>query len=113
MPGGMDMRVLVVSDVHGRTGALREAIERQPTAESAHKGHGGMPVRSNGRATLLISGGIDSPVAGYMMAKRGLELEAVHFTSPPYTSELAKEKVVAYVKGRVGLRFLEQELLIR
>lgn len=57
-------------------------------------GAGGMPVGSNGRGALLISGGIDSPVAGYMLAKRGVELCAVHFASPPYTSERAKAKVL-------------------
>ena len=57
-------------------------------------GPGGMPVGSSGRAMLLLSGGIDSPVAGYMLAKRGLEIEAVHFFSPPYTSERAKQKVI-------------------
>ena len=57
-------------------------------------GVGGMPVGTNGRATLLLSGGIDSPVAGYMMAKRGVELDAVHFYSYPYTSERAKQKVL-------------------
>lgn len=56
-------------------------------------GAGGMPVGTNGKAALLLSGGIDSPVAGYMMAKRGLEMIAVHFFSYPYTSERAKEKV--------------------
>ena len=56
-------------------------------------GAGGMPIGSNGRAAMLLSGGIDSPVAGYMMAKRGLELVAIHFFSYPYTSERAKEKV--------------------
>jgi len=55
---------------------------------------GGMPVGTAGRAALLISGGIDSPVAGYLMAKRGLELSAVHFYSYPYTSERARDKVV-------------------
>ncbi len=55
---------------------------------------GGMPVGSNGRAALLISGGIDSPVAGYMIAKRGVALSAVHFYSYPYTSERARDKVV-------------------
>lgn len=54
----------------------------------------GMPIGSAGKATLLISGGIDSPVAGYMMAKRGLILSAVHFYSYPYTSERARDKVV-------------------
>jgi thiamine biosynthesis protein ThiI len=55
---------------------------------------GGMPVGTNGRATLLLSGGIDSPVAGWMIAKRGVSMSAVHFNSPPYTSERAKEKVL-------------------
>lgn len=58
------------------------------------KGAGGMPVGSNGRGMLLLSGGIDSPVAGYMMAKRGLEIEAIHFESFPYTSEMARDKVL-------------------
>lgn len=58
------------------------------------KGAGGMPVGSSGQAMLLMSGGIDSPVAGYVMAKRGLTLDAVHFESPPYTSERAKQKVI-------------------
>ena len=58
------------------------------------RGAGGMPVGSNGRAMLLLSGGIDSPVAGHMMAKRGLELGAVHFYSYPYTSQEALDKVL-------------------
>ena len=58
------------------------------------KGAGGIPVGTGGKAMLLISGGIDSPVAGYMMAKRGLEISAIHFVSPPYTSERAKQKVI-------------------
>ncbi len=58
------------------------------------KGAGGMPLGSAGRGLLLLSGGIDSPVAGYMMAKRGLEIEALHFESFPYTSERAREKVM-------------------
>ena len=57
-------------------------------------GPGGMPVGTNGSAMLLLSGGIDSPVAGFMVAKRGVELEAVYFHAPPYTSERAKEKVI-------------------
>ena len=57
-------------------------------------GAGGLPPRSAGRGLLLLSGGIDSPVAGCMMAKRGLEIEALHFESFPYTSERAKEKVM-------------------
>lgn len=62
------------------------------------KGAGGMPVGTNGKATILLSGGIDSPVAGYMVAKRGVELEAVHFHSHPYTSDRAKEKVIDLAK---------------
>ena len=61
-------------------------------------GPGGMPVGTNGSAMLLLSGGLDSPVAGYMLAKRGVELEAVYFHAPPYTSERAKEKVVDLAK---------------
>lgn len=72
-------------------------------------GAGGMPVGSGGNACLLISGGIDSPVAGWMMAKRGVRLTAVHFASPPYTSELAEKKVhellekVTEYAGRIRL----------
>jgi thiamine biosynthesis protein ThiI len=58
------------------------------------KGVGGMPVGTSGKGLLLISGGIDSPVAGYMMAKRGMSVECLHFHSYPYTNEQAKEKVV-------------------
>ena len=57
-------------------------------------GPGGMPVGTNGKAMLLLSGGIDSPVAGYKICKRGVKLDAVYFHAPPYTSERAKEKVV-------------------
>ena len=57
-------------------------------------GAGGMPVGTNGKAMLLLSGGIDSPVAGYMIAKRGVKIDAVYFHAPPYTSERAKQKVV-------------------
>lgn len=60
---------------------------------AALRGAGGIPVGTGGKAAILISGGIDSPVAAYMMAKRGVELTAVHFASPPYTSERAEEKV--------------------
>lgn len=62
------------------------------------KGPGGMPVGTNGKATLLLSGGIDSPVAGYMIAKRGVIIDAVYFHAPPYTSERAKQKVVDLAK---------------
>lgn len=72
-------------------------------------GAGGLPVGTSGKAMLLISGGIDSPVAGYMMAKRGLDVKAIHFVSPPYTSGHALEKVRTLCKkmsaytGRVAL----------
>lgn len=73
------------------------------------KGAGGMPVGTSGRGAVLMSGGIDSPVAAYMMARRGLELCAVHFAAPPYTSSLAENKVklltekVAAYAGRIEL----------
>ena len=73
------------------------------------KGAGGMPVGSSGRAALLVSGGIDSPVAGWMMAKRGLNLVGIHFASPPYTSQRAEMKVhtlcrkVSQYCGRIPL----------
>ena len=63
------------------------SVKRIPAVE-------GMPMGTNGKACLLLSGGIDSPVAGYMIAKRGVEIECIHFFSYPYTSELAKEKVL-------------------
>ena len=62
------------------------------------KGVGGMPVGSSGKGFLMLSGGIDSPVAGYMMCKRGMKLSAVHFHSYPYTGEAAKEKVITLGK---------------
>ncbi|MEA4965668.1 MAG: tRNA uracil 4-sulfurtransferase ThiI [Oscillospiraceae bacterium] len=61
-------------------------------------GAGGLPTGSSGRAAVLLSGGIDSPVAGYMIAKRGVEIECIHFFSYPYTSERAKEKVLKLAK---------------
>ena len=61
-------------------------------------GAGGMPVGTNGSAMLLLSGGIDSPVAGYMISKRGVALEATYFHAPPYTSERAKQKVIDLAK---------------
>lgn len=76
------------------------------------KGAGGMPSGTNGKATILLSGGIDSPVAGYMIAKRGVELEAVHFHSHPYTSDRAKEKVIDLAKqmskycGKINLHIV-------
>lgn len=62
------------------------------------QGAGGMPVGTNGKAAVLISGGIDSPVAAYMLARRGVTLNAIHFESPPYTSERARLKVMELLK---------------
>ncbi|MBQ4464341.1 MAG: tRNA 4-thiouridine(8) synthase ThiI, partial [Oscillospiraceae bacterium] len=77
--------VTVTVEVRDFGAYIRSGLER---------GAGGIPVGTGGKACVLISGGIDSPVAAYTMAKRGLELMAVHFASPPYTSERAEEKVV-------------------
>ena len=62
---------------------------------------GGLPIGMGGRAVSLLSGGIDSPVASYMMAKRGVQLEMIHFASPPYTSEQAREKVLQLARELV------------
>ncbi len=76
------------------------------------QGAGGMPPGTSGKAMLMLSGGLDSPVAGYMMMKRGVEIEAIHFFSPPYTSERAKQKVVDLTKkltqfgGKVNLHIV-------
>ena len=75
-------------------------------------GPGGMPIGTAGKAMLLLSGGIDSPVAGYMVAKRGVDIEAIYFNAPPYTSEKAKQKVidlagvVAKYTGKVRLHVI-------
>lgn len=74
-------------------------------------GPGGMPVGTNGKAMLLLSGGIDSPVAGWMIAKRGVEIGAVYFESPPYTSERAKQKVVDL--ARTIATYTENEIICR
>ena len=83
-------------DVH--TPELTVYLEVREDAAYVHgpsvPGAGGLPTGTGGRAAVLLSGGIDSPVAGYMIAKRGVEIECIHFFSYPYTSELAKEKVL-------------------
>lgn len=66
--------------------------------KDSEKGLGGIPTGTGGKATIMISGGIDSPVAAWMMAKRGIFLTAVHFSSPPYTSIKAKQKVIDLLK---------------
>ena len=87
-------------DVHEPDAVVRVEVREYAAYVSAgrFKGAGGMPIGTNGRGLLLLSGGIDSPVAGYMMAKRGLKIEAVHFESFPYTSEKAREKVLDLAK---------------
>ena len=82
-------------DVHNPDVLLQIEIRNKINIYSTEiPGPGGMPVGTAGKAMLLLSGGIDSPVAGYMVAKRGVELEATYFHAPPYTSERAKQKVV-------------------
>ena len=82
-------------DVHYPQVMLRVEVRNMVNIYSQMiPGPGGMPVGTNGKAMLLLSGGIDSPVAGYMVAKRGVKVEAVYFHAPPYTSERAKQKVV-------------------
>ena len=71
-----------------------EIREKAYVYSKVYKGIGGMPLGTAGKAMLLLSGGIDSPVAGYMIAKRGVQIEATYFHAPPYTSERAKQKVV-------------------
>lgn len=86
-------------DVHEPKVLLSVEIREEINIYSVEvKGAGGMPVGTNGRAMLLLSGGIDSPVAGYMIAKRGVAIDAVYFHAPPYTSDRAKQKVVDLAK---------------
>lgn len=94
-----EMEGQVKVDVHNPDVTLRVELRNDTYVYSkTHKGAGGMPYGTNGKATLLLSGGIDSPVAGWMIAKRGVEIDAVYFHSPPYTSERAKDKVVDLAK---------------
>ncbi len=90
----------VAVDVHNPDAVVTVEIRDEAAYihSEIHKGAGGIPVGTGGRAAILISGGIDSPVAAYMMAKRGIELTAVHFASPPYTSRRAEEKVEELLK---------------
>ena len=86
-------------DVHNPDAELNVEIRNKINIYSEFiKGPGGMPVGTNGKATLLLSGGIDSPVAGYMIAKRGVIIDAVYFHAPPYTSDRAKQKVIDLAK---------------
>lgn len=89
----------VTVDVHNPDVTLMVELRSHTYVYSrVYKGAGGMPYGTNGKATLLLSGGIDSPVAGWMIAKRGVEVDAVYFHAPPYTSDRAKQKVVDLAK---------------
>ena len=87
-------------DVHNPGFILNIEIRREGSfvMAGAVKGLGGFPVGSSGKGLLMISGGIDSPVAGYLLQKRGVELEAIHFASPPYTSDRSLQKVIDLLK---------------
>lgn len=86
-------------DVHKPDVLLQVEIRNKINIYSVEiPGPGGMPIGTAGKAMLLLSGGIDSPVAGYMVAKRGVQIEATYFHAPPYTSERAKQKVVDLAK---------------
>ena len=86
-------------DVHKPEVLLQVEIRNKINIYSVEiPGPGGMPIGTAGKAMLLLSGGIDSPVAGYMIAKRGVKIEATYFHAPPYTSDRAKQKVVDLAK---------------
>ena len=103
-----------VVDVHDPELTVRLEVREQAAYVHAQavEAAGGMPVGCNGAAVTLLSGGIDSPVSSYMIAKRGVRLIPVHFFSFPYTSELAKEKVISLAKeltaytGRMTLQIV-------
>ena len=112
-------------DVHNPEVTIRVEVREHNAYIHAgqFKGAGGLPVGTNGKGMLLLSGGIDSPVAGFMMAKRGVRLDAIHFESFPYTSERAREKVlelakiVAQYSGPINVHIISlthiQEELVR
>ncbi len=91
------------ADMHTPDSVVRVEIREENAYVHAgqQKGAGGMPPRSGGKGLLLLSGGIDSPVAGYMMAKRGMDIEALHFESSPYTGPAAREKVMTLARELV------------
>jgi thiamine biosynthesis protein ThiI len=87
-------------DVHHPDVEINVEVRHEATyvTASTEYGLGGLPVGTAGKSLLMLSGGIDSPVAGYLAMKRGIQLEAIHFHSPPYTSERAKQKVLDLTK---------------
>lgn len=90
----------ITVDVHKPDIELHVDIRKEATYITSQRinGAGGLPVGTSGKSLLLLSGGIDSPVAGYLAMRRGVKIEAVHFYSPPYTSEAAKQKVLDLAK---------------
>src|SRR5699024_2511640 len=90
----------ITVDVHNPDVEINVEVRNEGTYITSQviKGLGGLPVGSSSKTLLMMSGGIDSPVAGYLAMKRGVEIEAVHFHSPPYTSDRAKQKVLDLVK---------------
>ena len=84
----------ITVDVHNPEIEIKVEIREKATyiTSSVYEGAGGLPVGTAGKSLLLLSGGIDSPVAGYLMMKRGIQLEMIHFHSPPFTSDRAKQK---------------------
>lgn len=90
----------ITVDVHNPDVNLRVEVRKDGTYITCAniKGAGGLPVGSSGKAMLMLSGGIDSPVAAYLTMKRGVQIEAIHFHSPPFTSERAKQKVMDLAK---------------
>jgi len=95
--GGILLEKFTNLEVDVKNPEVTVTVEIRDTNAYIHaeniKGAGGLPVGSSGKALLLLSGGIDSPVAGYMMAKRGVHIASIHYVSPPYTSERAQMKV--------------------
>ena len=87
-------------DVHNPDIEIKVEVREVATYISCgvYKGSGGLPVGTGGKVVLMLSGGIDSPVAGYLAMKRGVKIEAIHFHSPPYTNERAKQKVIDLTK---------------
>lgn len=100
--GFLDDEFPIVVDVHNPQQTVKVEIREFGAflyiKENMLRGQGGMPIGTGSKATLLLSGGIDSPVAGHMIAKRGVEIDAVNFFSFPYTSDRAKEKVISLAK---------------
>ncbi|MFC0557949.1 tRNA uracil 4-sulfurtransferase ThiI [Halalkalibacter alkalisediminis] len=91
----------ITVDVHNPDVDIRVEVRETATyiTSASYEGAGGLPVGTSGKVLLLLSGGIDSPVAGYLTLKRGAKIEAVHFHSPPYTNERAKQKVIDLAKA--------------